>query len=102
VAQRSKILLPRDYLEQFCRRYHILRLSLFGSVVRDDFGSTSDVDILVEFEPGYKVGYLKIAHMENELSEAIGRKVDLRTPGDLSRYFRQEVMRNAEVHYAQG
>lgn len=82
--------------------YHICRLSLFGSVLRDDFKPGSDVDILVEFEPGFKIGLIKMARMENELLDILGRKVDLRTPGDLSRYFRNEVLENAEVEYAKG
>jgi len=98
----SNILMPRDKLADFCRRYHIRRLSLFGSVLRDDFQPTSDVDFLVEFEPGYPVGFLRLAGMEVELSELIGRKADLRTPADLSRYFREEVVRAAEVQYAEG
>jgi len=77
-------------------------LSFFGSVLREDFTSESDIDMLVEFEPGHKIGLLKMAHMENELADMLKRKVDLRTPGDLSRYFRQEVMQSAEVQYAQG
>jgi len=76
--------------------------SLFGSVLRDDFKPTSDIDVLVEFESGKKIGLFKIAHMERELSDLMGRKVDLRTPLDLSRCFRQEVLENAGVQYAEG
>jgi uncharacterized protein len=78
----------------------IRRLSLFGSVLRDDFGPESDVDVLVEFEEGVRVGLLGLAAMELELSEMLGRRADLRTPGDLSRYFRDQVLRSAEVQYA--
>lgn len=92
--------IPHEKLAEFCQRNHIRRLSLFGSILRDDFGPDSDIDILVEFEPGYTPGLLGIAGMEIELSEMIGRKVDLRTPGDLSRYFRDAVMREARVQYA--
>lgn len=81
---------------------HVSRLSLYGSFLRDDFKADSDIDMLVEFEPGNKVGFLKMARMENELSKILGRKVDLRTPGELSRYFRQEVLENAKVEYAKG
>ena len=94
--------MPREQIRQFCRKHHIRKLSLFGSVLRDDFKPTSDVDVLVEFEPGKKIGLFKVARMENELSGLVGRKVDLRTPQDLSRYFRQEVLENAEVQYAEG
>jgi predicted nucleotidyltransferase len=76
-------------------------MSLFGSALREDFGPESDVDILVEFEPGQSVGLIRLAGMEIELSDMLGRKVDLRTPGDLSRYFRQEILDSAEVQYAE-
>jgi uncharacterized protein len=102
MTQKSHILMPREPIEELCRKYHIRRLYLFGSVITPDFKPKSDVDVLVEFEAGYKVGLLKMAHIENELSALLGKKVDLRTPGDLSRYFRQEVIENAEVQYAQG
>ena len=94
------IKLPRDKIAEFCRTRHILKLSVFGSVLRDDFSENSDVDFLVEFEPGQTVGFLKLAGMELELAEIIGRKVDLRTPAELSRYFRQDVLDAAEVQYA--
>ena len=86
----------------FCRRHHIRRLSFFGSVLRDDFRPDSDVDVLVEFEPGYPVGFIRLAGMEIELSEILGRRADLRTPAELSRYFRQEVVDSAALQYAQG
>jgi len=86
----------------FCRRNHIRRLSFFGSVLRDDFRPDSDVDLLVEFEPGYPVGFIRLAGMEIELSEILGRRADLRTPAELSRYFRKEVVDSAELQYAQG
>ena len=89
-----------DELAEFCRRNHIRRLSLFGSVLGDDFGPGSDVDVLVDFEPGHRIGLIKMAGMEIELSRLFGRKVDLRTPQDLSRYFRDEVVSSAEVQYA--
>jgi len=94
---------PRHRLAEFCRRHQIRTLSLFGSVLREDFRPDSDIDVLVEFEDGHVPGLLGIARMERELSEILGgRKVDLRTPEDLSRYFRQEVLAKAEVQYAQG
>jgi predicted nucleotidyltransferase len=97
-----KIKLPKDKIAKFCRRHHIRRLSLFGSVLRKDFRPDSDVDVLVEFEPSYRVGLIRLAGIEAELSKLLGRKVDMRTPADLSRYFRQEVLEVAEVQYAQG
>ena len=96
----SQIILPKDKIEDFCRRHHIRKLSLFGSVLRGDFRPDSDVDVLVEFEPGYSVGLIRLAGMEIELSSIIGRKVDLRTPAELSRYFRQKVLDMTEVQYA--
>ncbi|OHD69839.1 MAG: nucleotidyltransferase [Spirochaetes bacterium RBG_16_49_21] len=94
-----KIEVPYDKLTDFCSKNRIKRLSFFGSVLRDDFGPESDVDVLVEFEPGAKVG-LRFFGMEIELSEIIGRKVDLNTLGFLSPYFRDRVLAEAEVAYA--
>lgn len=92
---------PKDKLAEFCRRNHILKLSLFGSVLREDFRPDSDVDVLVEFEEGYVPGFFGLARMERELSDLLGgRKVDLRTPQDLSRYFREEVLASAALQYA--
>jgi hypothetical protein len=100
---RRKIILPQDKIAGFCRRHHIHRLALFGSTLHGDFRPDSDVDILVEFEPGREPGFFGLARMERELSGLLGgRKVDLRTPEDLSRYFRDEVLAEAEVQYAQG
>lgn len=96
----SRIIIPQNKLNEFCRRNHIGRLSLFGSVLRDDFRPDSDVDVMVEFEPGKTPGFFKLADMETELSELIDRKVDLRTPQDLSRYFRDKVVKEAEVQYS--
>jgi len=96
------IAVEREKVAEFCRRRHIRRLSLFGSVLRPDFRPDSDVDVLVEFEPGRVVGLIRLAGMERELSGVIGRKVDIRTPADLSRYFRDEVLATAEVLYAEG
>src|SRR3989337_1617916 len=92
----------KDKIAELCRSYHIRKLALFGSVLREDFGPDSDVDVLVEFEPGRTVGLLRMAGLELELSEILGRKVDLRTPPELSRYFRDEVMQSSEVQYVQG
>ena len=90
----------RERLTEFCRRHHIRRLSLFGSVLRGDFASDSDVDFLVEFEPGHTPGLFGIAGMESELTQMVGRQADLRTAEDLSRYFREQVVREAELQYA--
>jgi len=95
-----KILIDHERIVDFCGRHHIRKLSLFGSVLRDDFRPDSDVDVLVEFEPSATAGFLRLAAMEIELSDMLGRKADLRTPAELSRYFRQEVLREAEVQYA--
>ncbi len=87
-------------LAQFCQLHHIRKLSLFGSVLRDDFSPDSDIDFLVEFEPGKTPGFLKIARMERELSTMLwGRKIDLRTPEELSIYFRDRVIAEALVQY---
>lgn len=96
---RPHVDIPRERLAAFCRKHHIQRLALFGSVLRDDFRPDSDVDMLVEFEPAARVGFFGLASMELELTDIIGRKVDLRTPKELSRYFRDEVMASAEVQY---
>ena len=92
--------IPREKIAEFCRRHHIKRLSLFGSVLRDDFRPDSDVDVLVEFAPGQTPG-LAIVDMEREITEILGRKVDFRTPKELSKYFRDEVLSLAEVVHEQ-
>jgi len=94
------IKIPRESIEEFCRRNRIRRLSLFGSVLRDDFRPDSDVDVLVEFEPGTRIG-LKFFAIEMELSRILGHKVDLNTPNSVSPYFREEVLAEAEVQYEQ-
>jgi len=91
--------IPSEAVSEFCRRHHIRKLSIFGSALRPDFGPDSDVDVLVEFESGSTPG-LDFFDMEIELSELFGRKVDLNTPGFLSRFFRDRVIRDAEVQYA--
>jgi hypothetical protein len=89
----------RIVVAEFCRRHRIKRLALFGSILRDDFGPDSDIDVLVEFEEGTIVGMIRLAGMEQELAGLLGRKVDLNTPGFLSRYFRDKVLAGAEVQY---
>jgi predicted nucleotidyltransferase len=95
----ARIEIPRDKIAEFCRRNHIRKLAFFGSVLGDDFTPESDVDVLVEFEPGHTPGLAFFA-MQRELSEILGRKTDLNTAMDLSPYFRQEVLDEAEVLYA--
>jgi len=103
MAATKHIQIPKKELAKFCRRYHIRRLSLFGSVLTDRFKPESDIDVLVEFDPDHIPGLLLVAQMERELAPLFsGHKVDLRTPEDLSLYFRQEVIQNADVQYAQG
>lgn len=87
-------------LARFCRTHHIRRLSLFGSQLKGTAAPDSDIDLLVEFDPAHVPGLIAIAAMEMELSVLLDRKVDLRTAGDLSRHFRDEVVRSAEVQYA--
>jgi len=98
----AKISINKEKIEAFCRENRIRRLALFGSVLRDEFGPESDVDVLVKFESGSTPGFFGLARMERQLTLLFnGRKVDIRTPEDLSRYFRKEVEEEAEVQYAQ-
>ena len=100
VQATPQIAVPRDEIAAVCRRYHIRTLALFGSVLREDFAPDSDVDVLVEFEPGRTPGFFTIARIARELSPLLGgREVDLRTPQDLSRYFRDEVVNSAIAVY---
>lgn len=93
----------KDKLSDFCGRHHIRRLAIFGSALRVDFGPESDVDVLVDFMPGHTPGFFRLFEMEEELSCLFGgRKVELRTPEDLSRYFRDKVVATAEVQYVRG
>ncbi|MBN1443551.1 MAG: nucleotidyltransferase family protein [Planctomycetes bacterium] len=99
----ASISISHGPLEAFCRGHGIRRLAVFGSALRDDFRPDSDVDVLVEFEADRIPGLLGMARLERELSPLFGgRKVDLRTPEDLSRYFRRRVVEEAEVQYARG
>ena len=97
----ARIEIPHDRIAEFCQRWRIRKMALFGSVIRDDFTSESDVDVLVEFQPGPNPGLKFFWDMPNELSQILGREVDLNTPQDLSRYFVQEVLDEAEVIYDQ-
>ena len=92
--------LPQSEIAQLCRRYHIQKLAVFGSVISDDFHPESDVDVLVEFEPDHTPGF-KFWTIEEELTALFGRRVDLNTPGFLSRYFRDQVQAEAKTLYVQ-
>ena len=94
--------ISKSQIADFCRRHRIRKLSLFGSSLRDDFGPKSDVDVLVEFEPDARVGFFKLYDLEQELSQLFGgRRIDINTPNSLSKYFRDEVLAEAEVFYVQ-
>lgn len=95
---QPQVHIDRERLAEFCRRHHIRRLALFGSVLRADFRPDSDVDVLVEFEPGQTPGFAFVS-LQEELSALIGRRVDLHTPGSLSRFFRNQVLRAAQDVY---
>ena len=97
----ERISLTKEKIAEFCRRNHIKRFAYFGSILQDDFRLDSDVDVLVIFDKSVPITFFDVAGMEIELSEMIGRKVDLRTPGDLSQYFRDQVVAEAEVQYEQ-
>ena len=96
--KQLNIEIPHDRIAEFCRRHHIRKLALFGSVLRDDFRPDSDIDVLVEFDPKHIPGLAFFA-MQDELSEVFGRRVDLNTPKFLSRYFRDQVLAEAKVQY---
>ncbi len=95
----ARISLPKDRIAEFCTRNRVHRLSLFGSVLREDFSPDSDVDILVEFEPGTRIGLIRLSGLEIELGKIVGRKVDLNTPGFLSKYYRDQILTEADVQY---
>ena len=97
-AMTRKIDIPTEKITQFCRKNHIRKLALFGSVLREDFGPESDIDVLIEFEPETHVG-LGFFTLEQELAEIFGRKVDLNTPGFLSKNFRAQVVAEAKAVY---
>lgn len=96
----ERVSIDRGRLEEFCQRHGIRRLSLFGSALREDFRPESDIDLLVEFLPGHRVSLFDLGGMSMELGEILGRPVDLRTAEDLSRYFREEVVKTARPLYA--
>jgi predicted nucleotidyltransferase len=98
VSMSPQIAIDRSAIADFCQRHHVRRLAFFGSVLRKDFGPQSDVDVLVEFEPGHVPGFA-FFDLQEELSGILGRSVDLHTPGSLSRYFRESVVREAQDQY---
>lgn len=98
---KIRIDVPREKIAEFCKKNHIRKLSIFGSFLGGDFRSDSDIDLLVEFDSDHIPGLIRLAGMENELTEILGRKADMRTAEDLSRYFRDEVLKLAEVQYAE-
>ena len=98
MSKKVQIVVPKTKIAAFCKRHHISKLAFFGSVLRDDFSPSSDVDALVEFEPGHTPG-LDFFAIEEELTAVLGRKVDLNTPGFLSRDFREQALRDSEVEY---
>ena len=96
----SNLDVSKDKIKAFCEQYSVRKLALFGSVIRDDFGPNSDIDVLIDFMPGQTPGFFKLAEMEDILSNLYGhRKIDLRTPHDLSTFFRKKVQDSAEVQY---
>jgi uncharacterized protein len=99
-SRRVRIEIPHDRIVDFCRRHHIRRLALFGSVLRDDFTPNSDVDVLVEFDEGNTPGFAYFT-IQEELSDILGRRADLKTPNELSKYFRDEVLAEAEELYVE-
>jgi hypothetical protein len=92
------ITIPYDEIAAFCQRHHIRKLALFGSVLRPDFKAESDIDVLVEFEPEHVPGW-EFVGLQEELTQMLGREVDLNTYGSLSRHFRDKVVQNAQVIY---
>ena len=96
----AQIDLPTQEIAAFCQRHHIRNLALFGSVLRDDFGPESDVDVLVEFEPDARVGYQRFFRLQDELTALFGREVDLFTPNSLKPFARETALQSRTVIYA--
>ena len=101
LIMRSQIGVPQNQIAAFCRHHRIRKLSFFGSVLRGDFTPASDIDVLVEFQPGARVGLITLSGMEIELSHILGRKAELHTVRGLNPHFRDEVLKLAEVQYEQ-
>ncbi len=102
LGTETRFPLSMDQLTEFCERHHIRKFALFGSVLREDFRPDSDIDVLVEFDPDQKISLLSLGSAQVEISQLIGREVDLKTEGFLSPYFRQQVVDSAEVIYERG
>ena len=94
--------MSKEQIGRFCRKHHIKKMALFGSALNEELRPESDIDLLVEFEDGHIPGLITLSGIENELSQQLGRKVDLRTPKELSTYFRDDVVREAKVQYEAG
>lgn len=97
---RNQLLIPDEQLADLCRRYHVRELSLFGSVLRDDFRDDSDIDVLVEFEPDARIGFFELARLQRELASVVGREVDIVPKRGLNPVIRQSVLDSSEVIYA--
>ena len=98
---RESLIINEGRIAEVCNKYHVRRLALFGSVLREDFDKNSDIDMLIEFDQSHVPGYFGLARVEREISDVLeGRKVDLRTPLELSTYFREKVLSSARELYA--
>ena len=97
---QTKIDIPIKKISDFCQQHHIRELALFGSVLRDDFGPESDVDVLIEFEPEAHVGYQRFFRLQDELTTLLGREVDLFTPNSLKPFARDSAVKSKSVIYA--
>ena len=96
---KANLYIPHEKIAEFCKANRIRRLALFGSVLREDFSPSSDVDVLIEFEADARVGMIRLSAMKMELGQILGRKVDLITRGFLSKYYRERILSEAEVQY---
>lgn len=96
----GKIAFPKNKIRDFCRKYHVKKFSFFGSILTDKFGPDSDIDVLVEFEPNAHPNYFLLVDMENDLTKIFGRRTDVRTPNEISHYYRQQVLSEAKSIYA--
>jgi len=92
--------MDREHVAAFCRKHHLAKLALFGSVLTDRFGPESDVDVLFEYDPDHAPSLFDVGRMEEELGEILGRKADMHMPQELSRYFRDKVLRTAQIEFA--
>ena len=99
--RKPKIEISKKIIERFCKAHHIIKLALFGSVLSDHFSDTSDIDVLVEFDSQHIPGLFGLVEMKEELSQTLGREVDLRTPEDISKLFRKEVIQQSYLLYGQ-